>query len=165
MPYIDIICDDDLEAQPKIKTMQHIASQAHKIFLPQSAKMCEDFENLIDCLIFHILAYSEFEQKEEGKQNVSRLQQLQQVSNSAFDLLTFLVGQTPFCHEPVPTPTSSIASAQGLQKQLNTAVYFDKISAKEAPMTVREKLVWAVLQTYSPLVPHQNQTFVNSKAE
>lgn len=32
-------------------------------------------------------------------------------------------------------------------------------------MTVREKLVWAVLQTYSPLVPHQNQTFVNSKAE
>jgi hypothetical protein len=32
-------------------------------------------------------------------------------------------------------------------------------------MTVREKIVRSILETYSPSVPQQHQTFVNEKAE
>jgi len=47
--------------------IKHIQSHPEDIFLPHSPKMAEEFENLIDGLIYHLLAYSELEQKEESK--------------------------------------------------------------------------------------------------
>jgi hypothetical protein len=111
--------------------------------------MAEEFENLIDSLIYHLIAYSELEQKEESKLNVNKLREMQQVSNSAFDLLTFLVGLSPFNPDCAPNPNSA-PTHLGQKSIINMQHYFDKVSSNEAPKTVREKLVMAVLQTYSP---------------
>jgi hypothetical protein len=42
---------------------------------------------------------------------------------------------------------------------------FDAVSETTPPITVREKVIRAVLHTYSPNVPQQHQTFSNRAAE
>lgn len=67
LPYIDMICDPELEPASKVSVMKHIQSHPEDIFLPHSPKMAEEFENLVDSLIYHLLVYTDYEQKEESK--------------------------------------------------------------------------------------------------
>ena len=80
---------------------------------------------------------------------------MQQVSSSAFDLLTFLVGLSSSNPDCAPNPNSA-PTYLGQKTLINTQQYFDKVSSNEAPQTLREKLLKAVLQTYSPLVQQQH---------
>ena len=50
-------------------------------------------------------------------------------------------------------------------RRVDTSPLLDRESMNAAPLTVREKLVRSILQTYSPNVPQQHQTFTNQKAE
>ena len=57
----------ELEPASKVSVMKHIQSHPEDIFLPHSPKMAEEFENLVDSLIYHLLVYTDYEQKEESK--------------------------------------------------------------------------------------------------
>lgn len=62
-----MINDTDIGMNQKIQIMQHIQTNFEEFLLPQTAKMMEEFENLIDSLIYQILAFSRIDQNEEVK--------------------------------------------------------------------------------------------------
>jgi hypothetical protein len=67
LPYVQMLADPALDCMQKVQVMQRIAARAEDIFVPQTAKMMNEFENLIDSLLYHLLAYSEQFQQDEGK--------------------------------------------------------------------------------------------------
>lgn len=103
LPLVQMLADPTLDCTQKVSVMQHIATHTDDIFLPPSAKLMEEFEHLIDSLLYHLLAYSEQFEQEQGKLS-SSLQKLQLVSHAAFDLLTCLVGLSQFEHNPNSAP-------------------------------------------------------------
>ena len=80
--------------------MIHIQNHPEELFVPLTAKIIEDFETLIDSLIFHILANAQADSNEEP--NKIKSQDLLQLSNHAFDLITFLVGLNPLNPDQSP---------------------------------------------------------------
>jgi hypothetical protein len=73
--------------------MQHLQTHIAEFLLPMNGKMLEDFETLMDSLIFFIMANASSDSNDEG--NKLKSEDLLQLSNHAFDLITFLVGLSP----------------------------------------------------------------------
>lgn len=86
-----------------------------------------------------------------------------QLSNNSFQLIQYLASLSPFNHE-YNQMLSNNPNSPGARR-VDTSPLLDRESMNAAPLTVREKLVRSILQTYSPKIPQQHQTFTNQKAE
>ena len=89
-----------------------------------------------------------------------------QLATKAFEVLIALTSQKFDCEgEAFNNPNSPPVRAAVLNTWPNVSRMLDAVSKTTPPITVREKVIRAVLHTYSPNVPQQHQAFSNRSAE